>query len=167
MSRWMRIAVPVFLVLVGLGLPAQNSMAPASDTANVREKLIGSWHLISRDEQYADGKIQTRTDAVGVIMYTADGHMSAQVYDARRSPLGVDPESASAESVRPLYVGSAAYFGTYSVDTATHRVTHVVEGSWLPDWIGRHLERSYRFVGDDQLELSVPGFALLWQRMRV
>jgi len=140
-----------------------------SDSPQSTASFIGTWRLVSYLVIELSGRTYPYWDdhPIGRLVYTADGHMSAQVYDARRSPLGVDPESASAESVRPLYVGSAAYFGTYSVDTATHRVTHVVEGSWLPDWIGRHLERSYRFVGDDQLELSVPGFALLWQRVRV
>jgi hypothetical protein len=139
------------------------------DSPQSTASFIGTWRLVSYLVIELSGRTYPYWDdhPIGQLVYTADGHMSAQVYDTRRSPLGVDPESASAESVRPLYVGSAAYFGTYSVDTATHRVTHVVQGSWLPDWIGRHLERSYRFVGDDQLELSVPGFALLWQRVRV
>jgi hypothetical protein len=130
--------------------------------------FIGTWRLVSYMVIDSSGRTYPYWDdhPLGQLVYTADGHMSAQVYDARRSPLRVDPEAASAESVRPLYVGSAAYFGTYSVDTVTHRVTHTVQGCWLPDWIGRRLERSYRFIGDDQLELSVPGFALLWQRVR-
>lgn len=130
--------------------------------------FIGTWRLVSYLAIDSSGRTYPYWDdhPLGQLVYTADGHMSAQVYDARRSSLGVDPESASAESVRPLYVGSAAYFGTYSVDTAAHRVTHIVQGAWLPDWIGRRLERFYRFLNDDQLELSVPGFALLWQRVR-
>jgi hypothetical protein len=140
-----------------------------SDSPQSTASFIGTWRLVSYLVIELSGRTYPYWDdhPIGQLVYTADGHMSAQVYDTRRSPLGVDPESASAESVRPLYVGSAAYFGIYSVDTATHRVTHVVQGSWLPDWIGRRLERSYRFVGDDQLELSMPGFALLWQRVRV
>jgi len=128
--------------------------------------FIGTWRLVSYVMIDPTGSPRPYWDdhPIGQLIYTADGHMSAQVYDARRSALQVEPEAATAESVRPLYVGSAAYFGTYSVDTLAHRVTHIVEGAWLPDWIGRRLERSYRFIADDQLELSVPGFALLWQK---
>src|SRR5215471_18967796 len=79
MARRLRIALPLFLVVAPLWLCAQTAAVPASDIAGVREKLLGSWHLVSRDEQDADGKIRTRTDAVGVIMYTADGHMSVQI----------------------------------------------------------------------------------------
>lgn len=138
------------------------------DNPQSAASFIGTWRLVSYLAIDSSGRTYPYWDdhPLGQLVYTADGHMSAQVYDARRSPLGVEPESASAENVRPLYVGSAAYFGTYSVDTVTHRVTHIVQGAWLPDWIGRRLERSYRFVNDDQLELSVPGFALLWQRVR-
>jgi len=140
MSRWMRIAVPVFLVLVGLGLPAQNSMAPASDTANVREKLIGSWHLISRDEQYADGKIQTRTDAVGVIMYTADGHMAVQIMIPENGEKPNNP-------VQYQQAGYEAYQGTYSIDETAHTVTHHVESALVRSLIGKDLTRMYRFEG--------------------
>ena len=139
------------------------------DNPQSAASFIGTWRLVSYLAIDSSGRAYPYWDdhPLGQLVYTSDGRMSAQVYDARRSPLGVDPESASAESVCPLYVGSAAYFGTYSVDTVTRRVTHTVQGAWLPDWIGRRLERSYRFVSDDQLELSVPGFALLWQRVRV
>ena len=129
--------------------------------------FVGVWRLVSYLVIDSAGRSQPQWDdhPLGQLIYTADGHMAAQLYDRRRSPLGVEVEAASAESVRPLYLGSAAYFGTYTVDPVTRRVTHTVEGAWLPDWIGQNLERSYRFVSDDQLELSVPGFALLWQRV--
>jgi len=138
------------------------------ENAHSSASFIGTWRLVSYLKIDSSGRANAYWDdhPLGQLVYTADGHMSAQVYDARRSPLGIEPETASAESVRPLYVGSAAYFGTYSVNTATQRVTHFGEGCWLPDWIGRRLERSYRFLGEDRLELSVPGFALVWQRMR-
>jgi hypothetical protein len=130
--------------------------------------FVGTWRLISYVAVDSAGRTRPYWDdhPLGQLVYTADGNMSAQVYDARRSPLQVKLDSASAESVRPLYVGSVTYFGTYSVDTVTQRVIHDVQGAWLPDWIGRRLERSYRFIGEDQLELSMPGFALLWQRLR-
>lgn len=64
--------------------------------------------------------------------------MSAQVYDGRRAAMGVEPESASAESLRPLYLGSVTYFGSYMVDIVAHR----------------------------ELELTAPGFILLWERVR-
>jgi len=78
MTRCLRIAVPFFLIATSLWLLGQTA-TPTPDMTNIREKLLGSWHLISRDEQDADGKIRTRTDAVGVIMYTSDGHMSVQI----------------------------------------------------------------------------------------
>jgi hypothetical protein len=73
-------------------------------------------------------------------------------------------DSASAEAARAEYVGSATYFGTYTVDTTAHTVTHAVEGAWLPDWIGRRLVRRYRFDGPNRLELSVSGYVLVWER---
>ena len=55
-------------------------------------------------------------------------------------------------------------------------VTHHVEGSNNPDWIGGKLVRSYRFVGKDRIALTVltnfdgtkvaNGAVLVWERVR-
>lgn len=53
-------------------------------------------------------------------------------------------------------------------------VTHIVEGSMAPDWIGTKLVRSFRFLDPDRVELGVvpdaqlmaTGLVLVWQRVR-
>ncbi|HEU0273738.1 MAG TPA: lipocalin-like domain-containing protein [Candidatus Udaeobacter sp.] len=142
-------------------------VSPAGNESLLNAPFVGTWRLVSYVMIDSDGSSRPYWDdhPIGQLVYTANGQMCAQLYDGRRLPLNVDPESASAESVRPLYVGSAAYFGTYTVDTALSRVTHIVQGAWLPEWIGRRLTRSYRFISENQLELSVPGFKLHWQRV--
>ena len=138
MSRRMRIVVPLFLVVSALGLPVQT--APTSETTNIRGKLIGSWRLISRDEQYADGKIQTRTDAVGVIMYTADGHMAVQIMLPEKNEMPSNP-------VQYQQAGYEAYQGTYTIDEKAQTVTHHVESALVRSLIGKDLTRVYRFEG--------------------
>jgi len=140
MNRRLSIAVPWFLIVTACWLPAQITTAPASETSSIREKLLGSWRLVSRDEQFADGKIKTRTDAVGLIMYTADGHMSVQI---------MLPEDTEAPNNPVQYQQNAyeAYQGTYTIDEKAHTVTHHVESALVRSLIGKNLTRVYRFEG--------------------
>jgi hypothetical protein len=140
MTRRMRITVPLFLIASSLWLSGQTPAVPTPDMANIREKLLGSWRLISRDEQDADGKIRTRTDAVGVIMYTSDGHMSVQIMLPEKSEAPNNP-------VQYQQGGYEAYQGTYSLDEKAHTVTHHVESALVRSLIGKDLTRVYRFEG--------------------
>jgi lipocalin-like protein len=148
-------------VALMLGLVAALGHAQASP------HLVGTWRLVSYDRVDSTGHAEPYWDArpVGQLIYTADGHMAAQLYDARRPRLGVPIDSAAAELVRSEYSSSATYFGTYTVDTTSRTVTHIVEGAWLPDWLGRRLVRSFRFIAPNRLELSVRPYVLVWERI--
>ena len=110
---------------------------------------------------------------LGLLVYTPDGHVSAQVYDARRSKIGVPWDLATPEAARTAFVGLATYFGTYAIDSERSTVTHTVEGAMMPDWIGAKLVRAYRFVSPSRVELTVVadaqvaavGLVLTWERV--
>ena len=92
---------------------------------------------------------------LGQIIYTADGHMAAQLYDSRRPRLGVRWDRAEPAAASAAFAGVVTYFGTYSVDTVAKIVTHEVRGAMTPDWIGTNLVRGYRFLGPNRIELRV------------
>src|SRR4051794_30458353 len=96
----------------------QNGAAAPSD----RQKLIGAWHMVSMEEQAADGKVTHHTDRSGMLVYSADGHVSVQV---------MYPESGSAASANPVYAkgGYEASFGSFELDEQAHTVTHHVQAS--------------------------------------
>jgi hypothetical protein len=145
----------------------QNESAPT---------LVGTWRLVSVSVQDRTGARRPYWDdrPIGLIIYTADGHMAAQLYDSRRPGLGVPWESASPEAARTAFVGLSTYFGTYTVDPQAQTVTHSVEGAMAPDWIGSKLVRAYRFLNPDRIELAVvpdahvvaSGLVLVWERVR-
>jgi lipocalin-like protein len=113
---------------------------------------------------------------LGLIVYTSDGHVSAQLYDARRGRLGARWTSVSPDAARSAYAGLITYFGTYTIDAASQTVTHLVEGAMSPDWIGTKLVRAYRFLDPNRLELRTltsgdgarapTGTVLIWERLR-
>ena len=60
-----------------------------------------------------------------------------------------------------------AYFGTYEVDDVSQTVTHRVEASLEPSWVGTSLKRRFRWDGARLvLTRAVPGTTdeLVWER---
>jgi hypothetical protein len=118
--------------------------------------LVGTWRLVSFVTADEGGERQYWDDrATGLIIYTADGHVAAQLYDARRPTLGTEWEQVDRAAAHRSFVGLATYYGRYTVDTDNATVTHMVEGAMSPDWIGSRLVRSYRFLGPNRIELGV------------
>jgi hypothetical protein len=125
--------------------------------ASHQSPLVGQWELTTFVIPDSDGVTHPWWDdkPAGFIVYTADGFMSAQLYDTRRAAIGVRWDSASAEAARTHFAGLTTYYGTYVLDTLAHTVTHSVEGAMAPDWVGRKLVRSYRFITPNEVELRV------------
>ncbi|MFN0180728.1 MAG: lipocalin-like domain-containing protein [Gemmatimonadales bacterium] len=78
------------------------TLGPASAWAQLPPSLVGAWRLVSYTRADATGLDRPVWDdrPSGLIIYTADGHMAAQLYDARRPPLGVPRERAAPDAVR-------------------------------------------------------------------
>jgi hypothetical protein len=103
---------------------------------SVRERLIGTWNLVSYETRDADGRVgRPYGDAVGRINYDAAGHMSGQV---------MRPNRGSADA----FAGYIAYFGTFDVDPDERRVVHHVRGALAPAWVGGDQVRGVRFDGE-------------------
>ncbi len=153
---------------------AEASGGTSSVSTQSTPSLVGAWRLVSVEVADASGgrRPYWNEQPSGLLIYTADGHMAAQLYDSGRPRLGVPWESASPEAARRAFVGLSTYFGTYTVDVKAKTVTHVVEGAMAPDWIGAKLVRSYRFLDPNRIELSVvpdaqvvtSGMVLVWHR---
>jgi hypothetical protein len=168
--RSSRAVLLLLLVSAGVGPMARSVKAQSAPT------LVGVWRLVSMNSPDATGKQRPYwgEQPTGLIIYTADGHIAAQLYDPRRPRLGVPWESADREAARTAFVGLSTYFGTYTVDAKASTVTHTVEGAMAPDWIGSKLVRAYRFLGPDRIELAVVadaqvvtnGLVLVWQRVQ-
>jgi len=109
------------------------------ETARDAERLIGSWRLVSLDNAGRPSPEEQKPD--GLIMYGADGYMSAQI---------ISPGEGEGEDGASDY---HAYFGTYSVDEAAASVTHhriANTHAGQP----QDVERRYLFLSDDVLVLT-------------
>jgi Lipocalin-like domain len=57
---------------------------------------------------------------------------------------------------KAIVQGCIAYFGTYTIDEATHVLTVLVEGSTFPNFDGGTQTRMLSFNGDDEVTYFNP-----------
>ena len=104
---------------------------------SLRDKLIGAWKLVDVVKEPVDGSPPAQRPhgerPVGLILYTADGFMSAQIMDPDRPPAASSDWSALtpaeyADEAR----GYFAYAGSFEVDEERGIVTHSVRGLAVP-----------------------------------
>ena len=88
-------------------------------------------------------------DAQGLIMYTHDGYMSAQLMRRnRRAYDQPDTGGGTAEQAAAATAGYLAYSGPYIVDEDTAIVYHDVAVSLMPNWLGTVQLRHGALTGD-------------------
>jgi hypothetical protein len=103
----------------------------------LREQLIGAWKLVSYVEQSLDGSapIYPMGEAPqGIIMYTPDGYVSAQLMrPGRRNFASGDWFRGSLEEIEEEASGYIAYSGPFHTDEAKGTLTHSMFVSLFPN----------------------------------
>ena len=115
--------------------------------------IEGLWTLISMEQRYDDGRIvyPFGEDAQGRIYYGPDGTMFAAIQKGGRKPFTTGKQwTASVEEKAGAYNDYLTYCGHYRV--TGDKVTHHIEISLFPDWIGKSQVRRIGFE-DGQLHL--------------
>lgn len=141
--------------------------------------LIGSWALARFEITFSDGRPPVQpfgTDARGLIVYAADGHMSAVLSRADRRPLGASrletSGAASAEAKQEAFDSYLSYAGTWRLEGDT--VVHAVSLAQTPELVGVDNRRHATLDGDvltlryDITARSgvVRHYTLTWERAR-
>ena len=156
--------------LLALALIGGAALLAAQPAADAQKRFVGHWRLVKFENFDEKGAARDAGYESGRIFYDAAGNMSAQLMRtgrARLSSPSTEPERAAA------YSGYIAYFGRYTIDPATSRVVHHVEGSTNPNWVKTDLTRYYELSADDnRLLLSLKNAqgritsTLTWERLR-
>ena len=149
------------LLAAGVGLGA-TGVTPAlarpgvASSRSLRETLIGAWRLVCSVET------DVKTGAVdrplgdkpeGLILYTPDGYMSAQLSAADRPNFeSGDMYKGKPEEYVAAGLSYLAYSGPYYVDEANRIVEHEMFVSLFPNWKG---QRQARIVKLDEKELHL------------
>jgi hypothetical protein len=123
-----------------LTLASRTSAAGKSD----RDRLIGAWRLAGMAG--ADGKPVNTGLPLGMLIYTADGHLSVQL---------MYPSSAASLSNEYVHDGYEASFGSFDINETTHTLTHHIIGSNTGGLlVGKDLPRVYQFSANGDLILK-------------
>jgi hypothetical protein len=132
--------------------------------------LLGAWRLVSWYEVKADGEkvYPLGREAQGQIMYSDDGHVSAQLVRKDLAPFGSPDWREATEGERAAaWLDYFGYFGTFSIDEARQAVVHHVEGSWFPNLVGSEQVRLFRLDGDELILDAATDWGqvvIIWRR---
>ncbi|MZE70490.1 lipocalin-like domain-containing protein [Streptomyces sp. SID5789] len=136
--------------------------------AHLRAALVGTWRLVSYEAVAVDdGEVvhPFGERPLGLLVYTPDGYMSAQIAAPDRPRF----DGSRLEAGRPEELAGAArqylaYAGPFHVrDDRT--VVHQVALSLFPNWTGHAQLRVARMAGET-LELALTEPARIWGRTR-
>jgi len=120
--------------------------------------FVGTWRLLDYSFIHEDGTVEHPwgSEVRGYLLYSAEGYMSGNLSPARdwkhrraRLAAALRPHDSAAPLRLSRRAGRRdyiAYSGRYVVDGDT--VTHDVEVSLFPNWVGRPEVRYYKFEGD-------------------
>jgi hypothetical protein len=118
----------------------------------LKEQLIGAWKLVSYTEKPVDGSAPLYPmgeNAKGIIMYTPDGYMSAQLmHPDRRNFASGDWFSGTDEEYKQEASSYIAYSGPFHVDEEKQTLTHTMFISLFPNWTGQTQPRVVRIEGN-------------------
>lgn len=118
----------------------------------LRARLIGAWTLESYREVPTDGSDPFEplgSNPQGIIMYTPDGYMSAQLSAPDRAPFASgDWFDATDEEYRAEATSYIAYTGPFEVDDDAGSLHHSMTISLFPNWVGQTQPRVVSLEGD-------------------
>jgi hypothetical protein len=118
---------------------------------HVRNKIVGTWRLISYEimDHHGHSRYPLGEESAGILVYDRQGNMTGQMMKAKRHRYASDDmRKGTSEEMASAIKSYLAYFGKYSIDENNQSVTHIVEGSLFPNWVGTHQTRFFRFTRD-------------------
>ena len=119
----------------------------SSHKSSLRSQLIGAWELVDYSAWKEDGSdtvYPLGKDAQGIIMYTPDGYMSAQLQRPGQIPFKVnDLNGGTPEEWKQAGENYLAYTGPYYVDESGDEpiLQHHMTDCSFPNWLGNTQRR--------------------------
>jgi hypothetical protein len=142
----------------------------AGSQATVAQRLVGAWELVDYEIIAADGTKRPGAYDRGQISYDASGRMSAHLMNSANK---ADASPATDDLRAAAYRRYLGYYGPFVVDEGKGIVTHIVDGSSNPGWVGSRQVRYYALSQDNaQLTLMLKDAngrvtqSLVWKRSR-
>jgi len=137
--------------VIGLVIPLIMGSAVGQAAKSDKEQLVGSWTLVALT--VGEGATQALPYGPypkGSMMVDADGRFSITIMRSDLPKFASNNRMAGTpDENKAIVQGSLAYYGTYTIDEATHVITVKIEGSTFPNFIGDMQIRTLSFSGDE------------------
>ena len=154
-------------------IPSPDRAAPAHPSS-VHDKLVGTWVLVSAKNRMKDGSERFYSElgphGKGYLVYTADGHMCAQLMNPDRPKWKEFDKPTQAEKISAIE-GFSAYCGRYELDEEKGMLVHLPDLAWSPNYIGTRQLRPYTlqsetltFAGKPWDEPEVESYSITWRK---
>ena len=161
-------------MMKALALAVVLAISPASQAQTI--SVVGTWKLISYETVTPAGvrTFPLGDDAIGLLIYQPSGRMSVQFMRRDRPKFkSGDAWRGSLEEERAAFEGFFSYAGRYTVDSARGVVTHHIEISSAPNYVGTDVERTFSAAGNRvtlrtpqrQLAGQTSSSILIWERL--
>jgi len=163
-KKWLGVGI----LASGLLVFAGNALGQQQSSRKAKDPFVGTWKLVSYEvgASHPMGRV-----AVGLLTYDANGRMSMQVMRSDRPKFRASGgkeggyEAGTAEEVMSAYRGYIAYFGSYDVNEKGGVVTHHIEGSLFPNWVGRDQIEFFKISGN-RLTFGLDPIRYIWKRVK-
>jgi hypothetical protein len=146
----------------------------AQTESDIRDRIVGTWKLVSTEEIMKDGTSRPFPGALskGFLMYQRDGYMCANLANPDR-PKWADPAHPTTAEKLAAAEGTFAYCGRYEIDVKQKQIIHLPEVATDPGYVGSRQIRPYTFE-DGRLVLSdvekddpaVARWKIVWEKVR-
>lgn len=131
---------------------ATKNAVTVTKAKTLKEQLIGAWKLESYIEFPVDGSKESYPlgkGVTGIIMYTPDGYMSAQLMgEPRQNFEKGDWFNGSPEEYIEEAKTYIAYSGRFFVNEEKQELKHEMMVSLFPNWTGQQQQRIVSLDGD-------------------
>jgi hypothetical protein len=140
-----------------------------------KNNFVGVWKLVASEFERADG-VKTYPygeGTIGMLIYDEHGYMSVHIMRPDRPIFASgDIRNGTQGEIKTAFNGYLAYFGRFDFNENEGTVTHHIQGSHFPNWVGQDQKRSFEF-SDNRLIIKtqpIPAAGtvvtgiLIWER---
>src|ERR1043166_4512230 len=177
MNRLWVVAAGLLMIAGFLRISRPSLAEPFYGSPNAQVHFVGAWKLVSTEEKLKDGSSRPYQDVgphgTGYLMYTADGHMCAELTGADRPKWNAPATSAQKIAAMDTF---SAYCGRFEVDEVNHVMWHYPDLALDPNFVGTKQRRPYRFEGNrlifsdkqaaDEHDQTVDRWTIVWEKVK-
>src|SRR5882724_5135102 len=149
MNRLCGVLAAMLMILGGLAVARHSLAEQIHGSPNPQVQFVGTWKLVSTEEKLKNGSSRPYQDVgphgTGYLIYTADGHMCAELTGADRPKWNAPPTTAQKIAAMETFF---AYCGRFEIDEVNHVMWHYPELSLDPNFVGIKGSRPYRLEGN-------------------